>query len=84
MRMLATFAIASIAMSSIAVAQADPAAAPAPAVATQTTHVHTHTITHHDGRRHPQIHKVVHRSTVVTPNGVATRTSTATTKTTPQ
>lgn len=84
MRMLATATFAALIISSAAFAQANPAAAPAPAVTTQTTRIHTHTVTHNDGKRHPQIHKVVHRSTVATPNGVATRTTTATTKTMPQ
>jgi hypothetical protein len=83
MRMLTFTAIAAI-TSSVAVAQTEPAPPPAPAATAHTTSVHTRTVTHHDGKRHPSVHKVVHRSTVATPDGTATRTTTATTKTTPQ
>ena len=84
MRRLTLAAIAAITGSSAAMAQTDPAAAPAPVATAHTTTVHTHRVTHHDSKRHPKITKVVHRSTVATPNGTATRTTTATTKTTPQ
>ncbi|WP_419826819.1 hypothetical protein [Sphingomonas sp.] len=85
MRMLALTALVTVAGSSVAVAQTDPAAPTAPAVAaTHTTSVHTHTVTHHDGKRHPKVTKVVHRSTAATPNGAAVKTTTATSTTTPQ
>lgn len=83
MRMLAIATGAALTASSAAYAQA-PADPAAHAVAAQTTSVHTRTITHHDGKKHPQVHKVVHRSTVQTPTGTAVRTQTSTTTTPPK
>lgn len=84
MRMLAIAAVAAVTTSSAAYAQAQPVAPASPSVAVHTTSVHTHTVTHHDGRRHPLVREVVHRSTVATPNGTARKTTLSTRKSTPQ
>jgi hypothetical protein len=71
MRMLMLAAVAALALPSAGFAE------------TVVTHVHTHVVTHDDGRRHPQVNRVVRRSTVVTPRGTAMRTTTVTSRTTP-
>lgn len=81
MRMFAPFALVAITLSSATFAQTNPSATThrTVRVATHTTSVHARTVTHRDGRRHPPVKHVVHRSTVRTPARTATRTTVTTT-----
>jgi hypothetical protein len=48
------------------------------------THKEVRTVTHNDGKPHPQVTRVRHRSIVKTPHGTMVHTTTSTTTTPPK